>query len=65
MTEKTKVDWRLDQDDVILTIEVRMSSPWFFGRAHQIFQALSPKRRPADRLLETVERLDPNSIDQL
>ena len=52
MMEKLRTDWRVDGDDVVLTIELRMASDWFFARAREIYQVFSPARRPADRLLE-------------
>ena len=50
--EKLSTDWRVDGDDVVLTIELRMGSEWFFARARDIYQVISPVRRAADRLLE-------------
>ena len=48
--EKLKTDWRLDGEDVVLTIELRMAGHWFLERARQVHEALSPVRRPGGRL---------------
>ncbi len=51
--EKLRTDWRVDGDDVVLSIELRMASDWFFARAREIYQVLNPVGRPlAERLME-------------
>ena len=56
MSEKLTTDWRLDGEDVVVTIELRMAGHWFIERARQVHEVLSPARRPADRLLERESR---------
>ena len=54
MIDKVKIEWAVDQNDVLLQIEIRMDGHWFLDRARQIYHALSPQRRPADHLLEDI-----------
>lgn len=57
MAEKVKLDWSMDQNDVVLQIEIRMDGHWFLARARQIYHALSPQRHPADHLLEDIPEI--------
>lgn len=55
--EKLRTDWRVDGDDVVLTIELRMASDWFFARAREIYRVFNPTNRPlAEQLLEQGRR---------
>ena len=57
MSEKLKTDWRVDGDDVVLTIELRMGSDWFFARAREIYQVINPVGRAlSEHLLEEGKR---------
>ena len=58
MTEKTRVDWYVEQDEVVLRLELRMSGHWFIERARQIYQVLQPATPPprpaAERLRDSI-----------
>lgn len=44
--ERTRVDWEMDGQDVVLRIELRMTGEWFLQRAHEIYSCLSALHRP-------------------
>ena len=52
MTEKFAIDWSLDQQDVVLTLTVRIPSDRFLDIARQAYHALKTiGRTPAERLI--------------
>ena len=53
--ERCKVNWGVDEKDVIITVEIRVDGHWFMDIARNIYHTLSPSRRPADRLLEGLD----------
>ena len=64
MTDKVDVDWGVDQDDVTLTIKIRMPAVSFLDLARRVYHAVNPLGRvPADHVISGNEHLESRKTD--